>query len=113
MSECIFCKIVSGEIPSNMVYEDENVYAFYDNNPQAPVHILFIPKEHIESAADINKVNSSVVADIFEAISVAAKELNMDEGFRIVSNCGTDAQQSVPHLHFHVLSGRKMTWPPG
>ena len=79
MSECIFCKIVSGEIPSNMVYEDETVYAFYDNNPQAPVHILFIPKQHIASTSEINKENSSVVADIFEAIAVAANELNLDE----------------------------------
>jgi histidine triad (HIT) family protein len=113
MSECIFCKIVSGEIPSNMVYEDETVYAFYDNNPQAPVHILFIPKQHIASTSEINKENSSVVADIFEAIAVAANELNLDEGYRVVSNCGRQAQQSVPHLHFHVLAGRDMTWPPG
>ena len=113
MSDCLFCKIASGEIPSKKAYEDEHVYAFYDISPQAPVHILFIPKQHIESAAKIDGENSSVVARIFEAISVVSARLGLKDGFRLVSNCGPQAQQSVPHLHFHLLAGRDMTWPPG
>ncbi|NLM61227.1 MAG: histidine triad nucleotide-binding protein [Clostridiales bacterium] len=113
MSECLFCKIVSGEIPSKKVYEDDNVYAFYDIDPQAPVHILFIPKQHIESAAHINQENSALTASIFEAISAVSSRLNLKDGFRVVTNCGPQAQQSVPHLHFHLLAGRDMTWPPG
>ena len=102
MSECIFCKIVSGEIPSNMVYEDETVYAFYDNNPQAPVHILFIPKQHIASTSEINKENSSVVADIFEVIAVAANELNLDEGQGCIKLRTASTAVSSINLHFHV-----------
>ncbi|MGI6576660.1 MAG: histidine triad nucleotide-binding protein [Eubacteriales bacterium] len=113
MSECLFCKIISGEIPSKKVYEDEFVYAFNDIDPQAPVHILFIPKQHIESAAHIDQENSSLIARIFEAVSTVSRELDLKEGFRVVTNCGPQAQQSVPHLHFHMLAGRDMTWPPG
>ena len=111
--DCIFCKIVNGEIPSTKVYEDERVYAFNDLEPQAPVHVLIIPKEHIASAADINGDNSSLVAAVFEAGAKIAKQLNLDNGFRIVTNSGEDGQQSVKHLHFHLLGGRKMKWPPG
>ena len=111
--DCIFCKIVSGEIPSNKVYEDDKVLAFYDLSPQAPKHILVIPKEHITSAADINSENSAVVAHIFEVISKIAEDMGFSDGFRVVSNCGDSAGQSVKHLHFHVLSGRDFTWPPG
>ncbi len=113
MSDCLFCKIAAGEIPSIRVYEDEYVYAFKDIDPQAPVHILFIPKTHITSAAHITEENSSVLSKIFEAIALVAKELGLENGFRVVSNSGPQAQQSVPHLHFHVLGGRDMTWPPG
>ena len=113
MSDCLFCKIVKGEIPSTKVYEDETVFAFRDINPQAPVHILVIPKEHIVSAAEITEENSAVVAHIFEVIAKIAKEEKLDEGFRVVSNIGERGQQSVKHLHFHVLGGRDMTWPPG
>ncbi len=109
---CLFCSIVSGDIPSNKVYEDELVYAFYDIDPQAPVHFLVIPKEHIPSAGAVTPENAGVVAHCFEVIAQVTKELGITD-FRVVSNCGLQAGQSVPHLHFHVLAGRDMTWPPG
>ncbi len=112
MSDCLFCKIVAGEIPSNKVYEDEVCFAFYDIDPQAPTHFLVIPKAHIGSAAEVDADNSTVVAHIFEVIAKVCKELGL-ESYRIVSNIGEQAGQSVHHLHFHVLSGRDMTWPPG
>lgn len=111
--DCVFCKIVSGEIPSKKVYEDDQVLAFYDLEPQAPVHILIIPKEHIPSAMAITEKNSAVVAHIFEVAAKLAKEKKLDGGFRIVCNCGKDGQQTVPHLHFHLIGGRSMKWPPG
>ena len=113
MDDCLFCKIIKGEIPSSKVYEDEQVYAFNDIDPQAPVHILIIPKEHIASAAEITPENSHLVAHIFEVAAKIAKEQKFENGFRIVSNCGDSAGQSVKHLHFHLLSGRDFTWPPG
>ncbi|MGN1305186.1 MAG: histidine triad nucleotide-binding protein [Oscillospiraceae bacterium] len=107
--DCIFCKIAAGEIPSTKVYEDDTVLAFKDINPLAPVHILVIPKTHIESAAQITADNSAVVAHIFEVISKIAKEQGIDkDGFRVVSNCGEDGCQSVKHLHFHILGGKKL-----
>ena len=112
MDNCLFCKIIKGEIPSSKVYEDDMVFAFNDIDPQAPVHILIIPKEHIKSAAEINASNSKYVAHIFEVAAKIAKDQGLD-GFRIVSNCGDSAGQSVKHLHFHLLSGRDLTWPPG
>ena len=112
MSDCLFCKIAKGDILSNKVYEDELVYAFYDIDPQAPVHFLVIPKAHIPSCGAIDADNSAVVAHAFEVISKVTKELGITD-FRVVSNCGAQAGQSVNHLHFHVLSGRDMTWPPG
>lgn len=112
MSDCLFCKIAAGEIPSNKVYEDELVYAFYDIDPQAPTHFLVIPKEHIPSCGAITQENSPVVGHAFEVISTVAADLGITD-FRVVSNCGAQAGQSVPHLHFHVLAGRDMTWPPG
>lgn len=112
MSDCLFCKIAAGEIPSNKVYEDDLVYAFYDIDPQAPTHFLVIPKVHIRSCGEITPENAAVVAHCFEVISQVAKELSITD-FRVVSNCGPQAGQSVPHLHFHVLAGRDMTWPPG
>ena len=110
--DCLFCAISKGEIPSKKVYEDELVYAFYDIEPQAPVHFLVIPKAHIESAGAVTPENSAVVAHCFEVIAQVTKELGISD-FRVVSNCGDQAGQSVKHLHFHVLSGRDMTWPPG
>ena len=112
MSDCLFCKIAAGEIPSNKVYEDEQVYAFYDIDPQAPVHFLVIPKAHIPSCGAITAEYSAVVALAFEVISKVTREMGITD-FRVVSNCGEQAGQSVHHLHFHVLSGRDMTWPPG
>ncbi len=114
MNDCLFCKIINGDIPSNKIYEDEYVYAFYDISPQAPVHFLVIPKEHITSANDISNTNSVFVAKCFEATSKIAKELGISEdGYRIVNNIGENGQQTVKHLHFHVLGGRGLQWPPG
>lgn len=109
MTDCIFCKIASGDIPSKKVYENEFVYAFRDINPQAPVHILVIPKKHIASAADINAENSFEVAKIFEAISEIAKAEGLENGFRVVSNIGLHGCQSVKHLHFHILGGEQLS----
>ena len=106
--DCIFCKIIAGEIPSNKVYEDEYVYAFHDINPMAPVHILVIPKEHICCANAVNAENSCYVAKIFEAIPKIAADAGLEGGYRIISNCGKDACQSVAHLHFHILGGRQL-----
>ncbi len=108
MSDCLFCKIIAGEIPSAKVYEDENLYAFKDINPQAPVHILVVPKTHIASADEINAQNSAVVARIFEKIPEIAREAGLTNGYRIISNCGANACQSVKHLHFHILGGAQM-----
>ncbi len=112
MSQCLFCKIAAGEIPSKKVYEDALCCAFYDIDPQAPTHFLVIPKEQIGSCGEVTGENSAVVAHMFEVIAKVARDLGL-ESFRVVSNCGVQAGQSVPHLHFHVLSGRDMTWPPG
>lgn len=110
--DCLFCKIIKGEIPSDKVYEDGLVYVFRDIDPQAPTHLLVIPKVHLKSCAEVTRWNSSIVAHCFEAIAEVTKELGITE-FRVVSNCGAQAGQSVPHLHFHLLAGRDMTWPPG
>ena len=112
MVDCIFCMIAEGKIPSAKVYETDTVLAFRDINPQAPVHILVIPKVHISGCDGVTAENSAVVAHIFEVIAKVTKELGMDS-YRIVSNIGEQAGQSVFHLHFHVLGGRDMTWPPG
>ena len=112
MSDCLFCKIANGQIPSNKVYEDETVYAFYDIDPQAPTHFLVIPKAHIQSCGEVTKGNAALVGHMFQVIAQVTKELGITD-FRVVSNCGAQAGQTVPHLHFHVLAGRDMTWPPG
>lgn len=114
MNDCLFCKIVAGEIPSTKVYEDELVLAFRDINPQAPTHVLVIPKKHIESVLDIKAEDKDILAKIFEVIGIVAEQEGIAEsGFRVVSNIGKDGQQTVPHLHFHVIGGRSMQWPPG
>ena len=113
MSDCIFCKIAAGEIPSKKAYEDERVLAFYDLEPQAPGHVLIIPKEHIASVAEITEENSSIAAHIFEVAARLAKELGLEGGFRLVANTGADGGQTVQHLHVHLLGGRSMKWPPG
>ena len=109
MENCLFCKIVAGDIPSTKVYEDETVLAFRDIAPMAPTHILVIPKAHIPSVDGITAENSAVVAHIFEVIPQIAKAENLVNGYRVVSNCGSDAGQTVPHLHFHILGGRQLT----
>ena len=107
--DCLFCKIIAGEIPSTKVYEDDTVFAFRDINPQAPVHILVIPKEHIPSVHAVTSQNSAVVAHIFEVISQIAEIEGLENGYRVVSNCGPDSCQSVHHLHFHVMGGKKLS----
>lgn len=107
--DCIFCKIIDGEIPSAKYYEDDLVIAIKDVNPQAPFHALIMPKQHIESALDIDKSNSALIARIFEAAAKIAKENGLDSGFRIINNCGEDAGQTVKHIHFHLLGGIKMS----
>lgn len=114
MDDCLFCKIAKGEVPSTKVYEDERVYAFLDIAPQAPKHIVIIPKEHIGSANEICDDNMSVVGYVFAAAAKIAKEQGFAEaGYRIVNNCGKDGGQTVGHLHFHMLAGRLLGWPPG
>ncbi len=108
MENCLFCRIVAGEIPSTKVYEDEKILAFRDIAPQAPVHILVIPKAHIDSVNGITGENSDVVSHIFEVIPQIAKAEGLAGGYRIVSNCGSDAGQTVPHLHFHILGGKML-----
>ena len=106
---CLFCKIVAGEIPSTKVYEDETVLAFRDIAPQAPTHILVIPKAHIASVAEITPENSAVVAHIFEVIAKVAEAEGLVDGYRVVSNCGDHAGQTVHHLHFHILGGKQLS----
>ncbi len=113
MSDCLFCKIVAGEIPSTKIYENESVYAFADINPQAPFHAVIVPKAHISSAMEINADNSALIAKIFEAVAVIAKENDLSDGFRVVNNCGKDGGQTVNHIHFHLLARRNLQWPPG
>jgi histidine triad (HIT) family protein len=112
MNDCLFCKIASGEIPSKKVYEDDSVFAFIDISPQAPVHILIIPRQHISTLEDINENNSALMGKIVHTASKLAKENNL-EGYRLVANCNEIAGQSVFHIHFHLLGGRPMLWPPG
>ena len=109
MENCLFCKIIAGDIPSNKVYETEDVLAFRDIAPQAPVHILVIPKAHIASVGEINAENAVYAAKCLEAIAVIAKQEGLDSGFRVISNCGEDAGQTVHHLHFHILAGTKLS----
>ncbi len=108
MSNCLFCKIVAGEIPSTKVYEDETILAFQDIAPQAPTHILVIPKAHIPSVDGVTVENSGLVAHIFAVIPQIAQAEGLTNGYRVVSNCGEDAGQTVPHLHFHILGGKKL-----
>ena len=107
--DCIFCKIVAGEIPSAKVYEDESVYAFRDIQPQAPVHVLIVPKAHIASANEVSEENADLVAKIFAAIPRIAEAEGLTNGYRVITNCGEDGCQSVKHLHFHILGGKKLS----
>ena len=107
--DCIFCKIVAGDIPSNKVYEDETVLAFHDISPQAPVHIIVIPKTHISCAAEITSENSGVIAHIFEVIASLVDKLGLEDGFRVINNCGENGGQTVNHIHFHIIGGTKLS----
>lgn len=112
--DCLFCKIIQGEVKSKIAFENENVFAFYDIGPKAPTHILIIPKKHIENVSDINQENKSVVSDLVLAANDIARKTGIDKtGYRLVINCGPDAGQAVFHLHLHLLGGRRMSWPPG
>ena len=112
MNDCLFCKIIAGEIPSEKIYEDEYVYAFKDINPVAPVHILVVPKEHIACADEITAENSGSVAKVFEAIAKIAEKLGITGSYRVVNNCGENAGQTVFHMHFHLIAGGSFGWPP-
>lgn len=111
--DCLFCKIAAGEIPSTKVFENDDVYAFLDIAPQAPFHAVIIPKKHIKCADEITPENSAVIAKIFEAIAIISKQEGLENGYRIVNNCGEDGGQTVGHLHFHMLGRRALAWPPG
>ena len=112
--DCIFCKIVKKEIPTSVVYEDEKILMFNDLNPETPIHFLVIPKEHIASVNELNACNSDVISHIFTKINEVSQNIKeLENGYRIVTNCGENAGQTVKHLHFHVLGGRKLSWPPG
>jgi len=114
MDDCIFCKIVKKEVPAEFVYEDEKIVAFKDINPEAPVHLLIIPKEHYSSIKEIGREDGILLEDIFNTINQLAKEMDVyEDGYGIVNNCGDDGGQTVQHLHFHLLAGRQMQWPPG
>ena len=110
MEDCLFCKIINGEIPSKKLDEDEKILAFYDISPIAPVHFLVIPKQHIASVDAIDADNSAIVAYIFQKLGELAKLAGIENGYRVISNCGADAGQTVQHLHFHVLGGKEMNW---
>ena len=114
MEDCLFCKIVAGDIPSTKVYEDDKVYAFNDIEPQAPIHIIIVPKVHISSSNELTDDNAEVIGHIFTVAAKIAKEKGFAEkGWRIVNNCGEDGGQTVGHIHFHLLAGRNLGWPPG
>ncbi len=113
MSDCIFCKIAEGEIPSDKVYEDEEMLAFRDLDPQAPVHFLLIPKKHIPSIQAVEDEDEALLGRLMGKIRALADQEGLENGYRVVINCGADGMQTVPHLHIHILGKRKMTWPPG
>jgi histidine triad (HIT) family protein len=109
MENCVFCKIIKGEIPSEKVYEDDEIFAFKDINPVAPIHILVIPKKHIETLLEVTEEDSKLIAKIYMAINKIAKDLGIEkDGFRVVANCGRDSGQEVMHIHFHMLAGKKL-----
>ena len=111
---CLFCKIINKEIPATIVYEDDSIIAFEDLNPQAPIHVLVIPRKHISTSLDITNEDNELIGKMYQAASSIAKERNVaDSGFRLVMNCNKDAGQTVFHIHLHLLAGRPMNWPPG
>ena len=108
MDQCLFCRIIKGEIPSSKVFENDQVFAFRDINPQAPFHVLVVPKKHVASVAEIGQLDNDEIAACLHAVAQIASEASLTGGYRVISNCGPDACQSVPHLHFHILGGRQM-----
>lgn len=113
MTDCLFCKIIAGDIPANIVYQDEWMIVFHDISPQAPTHILVIPKKHIPSLNELTTEDEVLIGRIFLKISELTQELGLKDGYRVVVNTGKDGQQTVQHVHFHVLGGRSLQWPPG
>lgn len=113
MSDCIFCMIANKDIPSKVAYEDDKIIAFHDLEPQAPVHVLLIPKKHISSMDEIQDEDAELLGYLMVKVKEIAGDLGLENGYRLVSNCGADGLQTVKHLHFHLLGKRKMTWPPG
>lgn len=113
MDDCIFCKIIEKEIPSTAVYEDDVIYAFHDLEPQAPVHVLIVPKKHIASLDDVEFDDIEALGWLTAKVKDIAKSLGLENGYRLVCNCGEDGMQTVKHLHYHLLGKRKMLWPPG
>ena len=113
VSDCIFCKIIAGEIPAKLIYEDESIIAFNDIDPQAPVHILIVPKKHITSLDECKDEDVMLLGELLNKVKVIAKNSGLENGYRLVNNCGEDGMQTVKHIHFHLLGARKMVWPPG
>ena len=113
MADCIFCKIANKEIPSNVVYEDDKILCFHDLEPQAPVHVLIIPKKHIASMDEVQADDLELMGYIMTKVKEIAATLELDNGYRLVNNCGEDGGQTVGHIHFHILAGRNLGWPPG
>ena len=113
MSDCIFCKLANGEIPANVAYEDDRIFCFHDADPQAPVHVLMIPKKHIASIDDVTDEDADLMGYMMTKIKDVAASLGLENGYRVVINCGEDGFQTVKHLHLHILGKRKLTWPPG
>ena len=113
MDNCIFCKIIQGTIPSDRVYQSEDVVAFRDLNPQAPVHVLVVPKNHVPSLDDPRAADGKMLAAVMSGVQKLVKQLNLEKGYRVVANCGSDGGQTVEHIHFHLLGRRLMQWPPG
>ena len=113
MKDCLFCKIAAGEIPSSKVYEDDKIIAFHDIDKKAPVHVLIVPKMHVASISALSNEDMAIIPDIMRVVQKISKELKLESGYRLVANTGRDGGQTVDHLHFHLLGGRPMTWPPG
>ena len=111
--DCLFCKIIEGDIPSQCLYEDDKIYVFKDIDPQAPVHFLVIPKKHIDSLDTMADEDAELIGYVFKKIRDLAREQGLKDGYRVVNNIGEDGGQSVKHMHFHVLGGRSLQWPPG
>lgn len=113
MAQCLFCRIATKDLDADIVYDSDDVMAFRDINPAAPTHVLIIPKRHVDSARDLARSHGEVLGEMFEAMATIAADEGVEGGYRVVTNVGPDAGQSVHHLHFHVIGGRRMAWPPG